>query len=458
MVTNLEMVIKRHLEGSRFFTTSTPIVVATSTGVDSMVLLTLVQNLVPKERLIVAHVNHHLRSQSQIEERYLRQYCQAHQLTLRVMQWQDHPKNGLEAAARQARYQFFATIMSETKAKILLTAHHANDQAETVLMKLVRGGDLHQLAGLRPQRPFASGDLIRPLLTIPKVILINYAKTHGVKWYEDETNQDLSITRNRYRHQYLPELATENPQIISDLGQTAAQLQDWLTFAQTQLQTQLQSLVSEKGLDLRLWWQSSAATQRLLLQTWLHQNGIVNYKWTALVQLQRRLQPGELPNQTFALPGKWRLIRNYHLLYLENLDKLDQKPNDSGQNMVKFAHWQTVNSSRAILISANRQTDLPLNHLVATVWLRPSDLPLMIRPAKLTDRLRLKNGGFQTVRRIFINQKVPVDQRQKAKVLVDQSGRVWWLIGYKTAWWDWPKQTNGWQQLRFFQRKVENHE
>ena len=67
MATNLEMVIKRHLEGSRFFATQTPIIVATSTGVDSMVLLTLAQNLVSKERLIVAHVNHHLRSQSQVE-------------------------------------------------------------------------------------------------------------------------------------------------------------------------------------------------------------------------------------------------------------------------------------------------------------------------------------------------------------------------------------------------------
>ena len=458
MATNLEMVIKRHLEGSRFFATHPPIIVATSTGVDSMVLLTLVQNLVPKERLIVAHVNHHLRSQSQVEEQFLRQYCQKHQLALRVMQWQDHPQNGIEAAARQARYHFFATIMAETKAKILLTAHHANDQAETVLMKLVRGGDLHQLVGLRPRRPFASGDLIRPLLTISKATLINYAKTKGVKWYEDETNTDLSITRNRYRHQYLPTLARENPQIINDLGQTVAQLQDWLAFAQTQLQDQLQSLISKKELDLRLWWQHSPATQRLLLQTWLQQNGVVNYKWNALVQLQQRLQQGELPNQTFALPGKWQLIRNYHLLHLENLEKLDQKPNDLRQSMVKFAHWQTVNPTQAIMVSAEQQSNLSPNQLVATVWIRSGDLPLTIRPAKLTDRLRLKNGGFQTVRRIFINQKVPVDQRQKAQVLVDQSGRVWWLIGYKTAWWDWPKETNGWQQLRFFQRKVENHE
>ena len=146
------------------------------------------------------------------------------------------------------------------------------------------------------------------------------------------------------------------------------------------------------------------------------------------------------------------------MLHLENLEKLDQKPNDLRQSMVKFAHWQTVNPTQAIMVSAEQQSNLSPNQLVATVWIRSGDLPLTIRPAKLTDRLRLKNGGFQTVRRIFINQKVPVDQRQKAQVLVDQSGRVWWLIGYKTAWWDSPKETNGWQQLRFFQRKVENHE
>lgn len=176
----LQKQFERHLQRSRFFSTQDKVVIAVSTGVDSMVLLDLLQGLPPALRphLIVAHVNHELREQSVEEEAYIKQYCKEHGLQLALYHWprKDHPTTGIENAARQVRYRFFTDVMKEEGAAVLVTAHHENDLAETMLMKLTRGGQLPQLLGICDQRPFASGKLVRPLLPFSKEQLISYAK------------------------------------------------------------------------------------------------------------------------------------------------------------------------------------------------------------------------------------------------------------------------------------------
>ena len=199
-----------------------------------MVLLDLLQHLSSKNRpqIIVAHMNHELRKQSQLEERFIRQYCKQNDLKLAVAHWpQDlHPQTGVENAARQARYQFFREVMKDNQASILLTAHHQNDLAETMLMKMARGGQLSQLVGIRDWRPFASGTLIRPLLPFSKQQLKKYALQHHLKWYEDKTNKDLNIQRNRFRHAIIPMLEEENPQLLSHLESYHQQLTDLLAW------------------------------------------------------------------------------------------------------------------------------------------------------------------------------------------------------------------------------------
>ena len=151
-----KLTMERSPLGSRFFSSSNTLVVAVSTGVDSMVLLDLLQNLpkLRRPRLIVAHVNHHLRTQSTAEEAFLRTYCRQRSLPLEVAQWAvaEHPAKGIEAAARRFRYAFFATVMDKYQAQAVATAHHQDDLAETVLMKLIRGGRIEQLGALRWQR------------------------------------------------------------------------------------------------------------------------------------------------------------------------------------------------------------------------------------------------------------------------------------------------------------------
>lgn len=101
--------------------------------------------------------------------------------------------------------------MGRHHAAVLLTAHHADDQAETVLMKLIRGGQLTQLQGILPEQPFAAGKLVRPLLPFSKEQIRTYAHEQQLTWYEDATNQNNDVLRNRIRHQVIPALKQENP-------------------------------------------------------------------------------------------------------------------------------------------------------------------------------------------------------------------------------------------------------
>lgn len=454
----LTQIIKRPLEGSRFFASGSPIVVATSTGLDSMVLLTLLQELVPADRLIVAHVNHHLRAQSAQEEAFIRHYCQERGLRLAVKSWTEHPATGVEAAARGMRYAFFAQVMADYQARILVTAHHQNDLAETVLMKLVRGGDLHQLVALQPRRTFAGGDLIRPLLPVPRVRLKEYALSHGVRWFEDATNADLTITRNRYRHQHLPALERENPRLLDELTDFHQQLTTTLAATDLLVGDRLATMVDAGRLDLTAWQKQPTVLQPLLLRTWLSQQGVTGIKQNQLTQLVASLRASTNPHQSFDLPGHRRIFRTYHWLSAENVDDLGVKPGVAGESVVKFAHWYKTWTGEQILVTPATEPAPTGAQQVATITVPTAALPLRLAPADPADRLRLKGGHHQSIRRALINAKVPQARRAAAQVLADQAGTIYGLVGVKFAWYDRPQSpSTSWQTLAVYQTKGENN-
>lgn len=241
-----------------------------------MVLLDVMQQLVDRRRLIVAHVNHELRKQSQQEEAFLKSYCQKHQLKLAVRHWpiKEHPQTGIEDAARTMRYHFFAQTMHAHQADFLLTAHHANDQAETMLMKMVRGGQLTALAGIEDERPFAGKTLLRPLLTISKDRLYEYANMHQLTWFEDNTNQDLALTRNRFRNLIVPAMIKENPRFLAHMTAWHEQLSDLLTFSQNSLAQLLAQMTTANQLQLAKYRQQPQSSRRLLMLQWLKNQAV----------------------------------------------------------------------------------------------------------------------------------------------------------------------------------------
>lgn len=168
-------------------------VVAVSGGVDSVVLLALLQQK-PGLHLTVAHFDHGIREDS-AEDRHLVQEL-AKKYDLPFVYDEGHLGAGAsEATARKARYVFLQNIREKTGARAIITAHHQDDVIETALLNLIRGTGRTGLTALR-----SHDGLVRPLLAIPKKDLITYANTYNLIWREDSTNQDLSYKRNYIRH------------------------------------------------------------------------------------------------------------------------------------------------------------------------------------------------------------------------------------------------------------------
>ncbi len=216
----------------------TPLVVAISGGLDSVCLAhALWQLAIPwRLQLHLAHFDHALRPDSADDATFVQALARSWGLPyiskrLSAEYWVNRP-NGLEAAARQARYAFLqeAAINVTPPGKVprVVVAHHADDQAETLLLHLVRGSGLRGFAGMRlvSQLPLPNSPvlLIRPLLGVTRATLLAYAKKHNLTWREDSSNQCVDFTRNRIRHRALPELRQINPRLVETLGRTAALL------------------------------------------------------------------------------------------------------------------------------------------------------------------------------------------------------------------------------------------
>ncbi|QZN93384.1 tRNA lysidine(34) synthetase TilS [Limosilactobacillus panis] len=442
---SLEEKFKRHLQRRRFFSKNDTVIVAVSTGVDSMVLLNLLQKLpvTLRPHLVVAHVNHELRNQSTVEEEFIKDYCDRHHLALAVTHWSRsvHPARGVEAAGRAYRYHFFADLMKRQGARVLVTAHHQNDLAETMLMKLVRGGQLDQLVGIADQRPFASGQLVRPLLPFAKQALVNYARAKGIKWFEDVTNQDLTITRNRYRHEIIPALQRENPRLLDHLTSYHDQLQRLLDWRERWLVERLKTISVGDELDLAALHCHDRADQRALLLEWLRQRGVLNVKQALLTAIEKLLAVQAAPQGQLTLPGAVMLQRRYDKCFLLSQEKIVAQRQNVPASVVKLGQQYFINAKQYLMVVAG-----PEKGPGQVMWLAPDQFPLTLRHWQTGDFIILKNGGHQKVRRVLIDQKVPQQVRDRQLVLVDAQGRVVWVIGRKWSWF--PRPANYQQKWR----------
>lgn len=208
---------ERHLRRTRLIAPGQTVVVAVSGGVDSVALLHLLRFLPPSWglRLIAAHFDHRMRAGSGADADWVAGLCLAWQIPLVRGEAAAPPRS--EAAARDARYRFLRAVRRRTGADRVATAHHADDQAETVLFRAIRGAGLRGLAAIPPRR----GPLVRPLLPFRRAEIEAYAAAARVRFREDPTNREPGYARNRIRHEVLPVLERIAPGAARSLARLA---------------------------------------------------------------------------------------------------------------------------------------------------------------------------------------------------------------------------------------------
>lgn len=219
---------RRGLAAAGLLRAGTTIVAGLSGGADSVALLHALVRVTKRSyvNVVAAHLDHGLRPASADDAKFCEELCARLRVRLRAGRAPSlagRQKGGVEEASRLVRYSFLRRVAREEGASAIALAHTLNDQAETVLMRLIRGSAAEGLAGMQPWE----GELLRPLLPVERAEVIAYLQRHDIAHVEDETNADPKYLRNRVRRELIPLLERDfNPQIVETLGRTARVLRE----------------------------------------------------------------------------------------------------------------------------------------------------------------------------------------------------------------------------------------
>ena len=373
---------------------------AVSGGADSVALLWGLYLL--KDQLgfalEAAHFNHRLRGEeSRRDEEFVRSLCARYDIPLTVGNGDIVPgPKGLEAAAREARYAFFATLPGK-----IATAHTADDNAETVLMHLVRGTGLKGLCGIRSRR----GNVIRPMLGITRQEVLAFLQEQHLTYVEDSTNAEDAFLRNRLRHYVMPLLKAENPSLAQNLSAMAAHLsQDAELLEEMARYEELPTVEELRNLH--------PALRSRMLERFLKEQGVPEPE-AQHIALAERLVFSDKPSAAGDFPGGVVIRRNY--------DRLEAaQPAKNLQPVSLPTGGQVQLEALGLRVVCAQAQTLENSPTVFTV--DALDAPVL-RSRQEGDRIRL-SGGTKTLKKLLIDRKIPAASRQLVAVVADTSGLV----------------------------------
>lgn len=418
-----------------------PVVVAgVSGGVDSMVLLhTLAQLVVAGDvqQVHVVHVHHGLRAAADADAAFVQAYCTKHDIPCRVEQVKVSPTGiGIEAAAREARFAAFNRVASEVGAAAILLAHHQDDQVETFLLRWLRGTSLHGLGGIRPFSLHSNMVFLRPFLRTKRQELVDYARTNHVPWVTDETNLDMRFTRNYLRQRLIPSLRELQPEIGEITSRLVEDLQVDDSYLQEQAAALCKQMVKHQGaqriqLTCSVLINAHVSLQRRAIHILL--NCFASQGWThrhidAVLSLAAN---ANAPSGSIDLGRGLSAWRNYHDLYIghdmreEPYDDvsavwhLSESPRFSlATNELIWRFWRLPLASSEDLFQRTRNLwRLYIPHV--------SSMSIQCCMATSTRVRPLGLGGSKKLQDIFTNAKVPRALRAKWPVFCLGEDVVW---------------------------------
>jgi tRNA(Ile)-lysidine synthase len=295
------------------------LVLGLSGGMDSVALLSILAALARGMvfSLRAVHVNHGISPNAARWAGFCSELCSRIEVPLQVETVDIGPFRslGLEGAARAARYEVFSRI----DADVLVLAQHRDDQAETLLLRLLRGAGLRGLAAMSPLRSLTGtrARLMRPLLDVPRTEIEAYARAQGLAWVEDESNADTVHQRNFLRHEVLPALEEQFPAARAAIARAAAHLGEARELLDAMAQSDLERCSDGGTVDVAALQALSEARAKNVLRYWFDTQGIESLSTARLAELLRQLKDSRADAQTSLASGKWKFLRYRDRLHVQ---------------------------------------------------------------------------------------------------------------------------------------------
>ena len=365
------------------------VICALSGGADSIALLFALYLLKDKLniQLSAAHFNHHLRGEeSDRDEAFAREFCERYDIPLTLGEGQIVPgKKGLEAAARDARYAFLRGLPGK-----IATAHTADDNAETVLMHLVRGTGLKGLGGIAPQ----NGAVIRPMLSCTRQDVEDFCAEWCLNYITDSSNEGDDFLRNRLRHHVMPLLKQENPQLAANTSAMALRLR--------QDEECLSELSKLRSMDVETLRKMHPALRSRCLESFLKRSGVREPEASHIAQAES-LVFSEKPSAFARFPGNVVIARNYGVLTVQGERSIPEPAELPIPGSILWGDYRITASAdgEGLLIYP--------------------DGPVTVRSRATGDSIRL-SGGTKTLKKLFIDRKIPAGERHRIPVIADSRG------------------------------------
>jgi len=485
--------VKKTIKQYRMLTPGDRVLVAVSGGVDSVVLLYALRELQKSEKLslAVAHFDHAIRTDSAADAEFVKKLARS--LKLRyyseradVPAYAKAQKLSLEVAARTLRYQFFERIAKAHDFKKIALGHTLNDQAETLLMRLLRGAGLEGLSGIPPVRPSGELTYIRPLIECTRDQIVAFAQAHKLSWREDPTNYDTTIARNKIRHELIPILKEYNPKVLEALGRTARLLAQAAHVLDCQAEQALATLIASESaqglaLDLKDLMAMPEYLQALVLRRaiarinplcepeaahieamlrWISRRGAGELHLPAGVRVLRRhshlivtARPAAPPKRfeyLLTAPGETTLSEIGWRFVIRSLPDLTQTPSLKGRPLPQpLPDTERGDLTRSLSPLPNPlrkrrgkgevegqgevrkgvgglgpRTEEKFTALLDADKIQGS---LVVRNRRPGDRIRLRSGT-KKLQDFFTDKKIPREQRDAIPLICDENALIW-IVG-----------------------------
>lgn len=404
------------------------VVVAISGGPDSMALLDILLKIKKNIKIVVAHVNHNVRTESEQEKIFVENYCKKNNIIFEYMKIDKYTNNKFsEVEARKKRYDFFESLLKKHNANYLLTAHHGDDLVETVLMRIVRGSSLKGYSGFKMESKYKNYTILRPLILVTKKDILDYLNKEGIEFVIDKSNEQDYYTRNRYRKNILPSLKQENNNVHLKFKKFSDMLNEYDNYVDKVSYELLEQIKSDKGININEFVKLEKLIQKRIINILLeniYKENIMFLNDNHIDNILKLIKNSK-DNGYLNLPNNILVKKEYGYL---NFTYQENEKNDyyielkDKVNLPNGKHIEIIDSS-----------DLD-NNYICRLSKDEVEFPIYVRNKKIGDKMYIKNmNGSRKISDIYIDCKIPKKDRDILPVVVDKSDKIVWLPGIKKS-------------------------
>lgn len=392
--------------------TKFPLIVSVSGGMDSMALLSMLIH--SSYEIIVVHFNHLKRDESIIEKDLVESYCKKneipfHYYTIKVTEGNFHHQ------AHLLRNHYLCEVARMYKTPYILTAHHLDDLFENILIKITRGSNLLGYAGMQMMHSDNEFTYIKPLLYTEKKEIYHYVLSNNIPYLDDSSNEGNTYLRNRYRHAVVPVMKQENEHLLDQVKQYHHQVSAAFEFIRNTTKSKIKENMIIPVEEFKTWDEAIKDDSIAYL--------IEHYELTLTTEIIQKIKKmilSKRPNPSFKLNKDYAFVKTYKEAYIKTLTsvaKVKIEIKEGKNKILNMAIFTFLNKSSTNTADFNK---LCYNKLAFPLWLRHRE----------DGDLLAYEYGHKKLKKLLIDHKVPMEERNNLWVLTDNEGLILWVEKY----------------------------